>query len=192
MPITPSAITLSILAASPDLQGTVWRSVAAAVGIGVAAWAQIPSNLAMQGITAGAAGSGVVTGKFSVVPVPLPVPASMAAAGLVGVNAASVGRGVGIGVANAFNASATYVGASVGVGTGTDVSKVSLSNGPSLVLALSAACASVGLTGVNITRLCAGMGPGIVALLLTGTGVGVVAGPVGPAPGAGTSISRIL
>lgn len=192
MPLAPSTITQAILAAGPDLRGPVWAKLATMIGIGVTAWAIIPANLALQGVTAGAAGSGAVTGKVFVVPAPLPVPAAVALASLLGPVAPNAARAVGLGVAAAFNASAAYQGVSVGVGTGTDVSKVSLANGPSLVTALGLAATTTGMTGVDISRICAGLGPGIASLLLTGTGTGVVAGPVGPAPGAGTSLSRVF
>lgn len=191
MPLTPSILTHAIIASGPDLIGVEWPRVARFVGIAVAAWAPVPGNIVLQGVTTGAAGSGAVTGKVSIIPAPLIVPAQVLTT-LFGVKAAAVGRAVGLGIATAFNASAAYQGASVGVGSGTDVSKVTVVNGSSLVLALSAAAATTGLTGVNIARLCAGLGPGIANLLLTGTGIGVVAGPVGPSPGVGTSISRVF
>lgn len=192
MPVAPTPITQAILLAGPDLRGPSWVRLATVIGVAVAAWAQVPSNLALQGITAGAAGSGVVAGKVSVVPAPLPVPAAMALAALLGVDAATVARAVGLGVAAAFNSTAAYQGVSVGVGSGTDVSRVSLSNGPGLVTALCLAATTSGMVGIDVPRVMAGLGPGIAALLFTGTGVGVVAGPVGPAPGAGTSISKVF
>lgn len=192
MALTPPMITAAIAAAGPELKGIVWVRLTVVLGIAVATWAQVPANLAMQGVTTGAAGSGVVTGKMAVTPAPLPVPAAVSAATVVGLDAASVARAVGLGVAAAFNASATYQGVSVGVGSGTDVSKVSLSNGPSLVAAIQAAALSTAFGGVVMPRVATGLGTGIAALLLTGTGIGVVAGPVGPAPGAGTSVSRVF
>jgi hypothetical protein len=191
LPLTAPTLSQAIIAAGPDLKGVLFARVATFIGIGVATWALVPANLALQGVTTGAVGSGTVMGKMYVVPAPLPVPAQ-ALTVLFGVQASSVARAVGLGIAAGFNASAAYQGASVGVGTGSDISKVSLANGPSLVLALSAAAASTGLVGVDIARLCAALGPGIATLLLTGTGTGVVAGPVGPSPGAGTSISRVF
>jgi hypothetical protein len=190
MPLTPPAIAQAIVAAGPDLKGVLFPRLATFVGVAVAAWAQVPANLALQGVTVGAVGSGAVAGKVYVVPAPLPVPAQVLEV-LFGVQAPAVGRAVGLGIAAAVNATATYQGVSVGVGSGTDVSKVSLANGPALVLALSASAATTGLVGVDVARLCAGLGPGIADLLLTGSGVGVVAGPVGPSPGAGTSTSRV-
>lgn len=192
MALSSTLITQSILAAGPDLRGPNWNLVAVAVGAGVFAWALSPSSLALGGVTTGATGSGAVLGKLSVVPAPLPVPVAAAVAGLLGLVAPSVARAVGLGVAAAFNASAQYRGASVGVGSGTDLSKVVVSNGPALVASLAASAASSGLRGVDVGTLCAGLGTGLAALLGTATGVGVVAGPVGPAPGVGTSISGVF
>ena len=191
MPLTPSTISQAILASGPDLQGVLFARVAVAVGIGVSTWALLPANLALQGVTVGAVGSGTVTGKVFLVPNPLIVPAHFLTV-LFGVQAPAVARAIGLGVAAAVNAEAGYQGVSVGVGTGTDISKVSISNGPALVLALAAAMTTTGLLGTEVSQLCAGLGPGIANLLLTGTGTGVVAGPVGPSPGAGTSISRVF
>ena len=192
MPLSPNAITQAILSAGSDLKGPSWVQLATAIGIAVASWAQLPANLAIQGVTVGGAGTGTVTGKLSVTPSALPVAASVAAAGLIGVNAASLSRAVGLGIAAAFNGSATYQGVSAGVGTGTDISKVVTANAPSLIAALGLAASSTGLVGVNISRICTGLGPGIATLLLTGTGAGVVTGPTGPAPGSGTSVSRVF
>lgn len=191
MPLTAPTITQAIIAAGPDLTGVLFPKVALVVGVATASWALIPANLALQGVTAGAVGGGTVTGRLVVVPSPLPVPLQ-ALTTLFGVQAPAVARAVGMGVAAAVNASAAYQGVSAGVGSGSDVSKVSLSNGPALTLALAASAASAGLTGVGVARLCAALGPGIANLLLTGTGVGVVTGPVGPSPGVGTSISRVF
>ena len=190
MPVVASAVTAAILAAGPDLTGSSFIRLATVVGIAVSAWAPVPANVILQGVTAGAVGAGTVTGKLYVGPAPLPVSAS-ALAVLFGNVAPSVARAIGVGVANALNASALYQGASVGVGTGTDVSKVSSANGVSLVAALSLAATSTVFSGVDVPRICAALGPGIAALLLTGSGVGVVAGPVGPSPGAGTSTSWV-
>lgn len=174
------------------MQGPAWIQLAGVIGSAVFAWSQSPSNLSLQGVTTGVAGGGFVTGTIFVRPIPLPVSASLDAAGLVGVDAALIGQAVGIGVATTFSASATYQGTSAGVGSGTDVSRISVANGPALVLALNAAAATAGLRGVSVPRISTGLGPGIAALLLTGTGTGVVSGPSGPAPAVGTSISRVF
>lgn len=192
MALSPSSITQAVLAAGPDLRGPVWTRLASVVGVAIATWSRMPSNMALQGATVGAVGSGAVTGKVFVVPAPLPVPAAVTLASLLGLDAAIVARAIGMGTASAFNATASYQGVSIGVGSGTDVSRVNLSNGSSLVAALCLAATSSGMVGVEIPRVMAGLGPGIAALLHTGTGIGVVAGPVGPLPGAGTSISRVF
>lgn len=192
MPITGPAITASILAAGPTLKGPVWPRIALMVGTAVGAWAQLPSNLSLQGVTTGVAGAGVVTGKFSVIPAPLPVPAAFASTGFQGFDVPVLTSAIGLGVANAFNALAAYQGASAGVGTGADVSKVIVSNGPSLILLLNAVAGSQGLVGYDMPRLSSALGSGIATLLATGTGVGVVTGPAGPAPAVGTSFSRVF
>ncbi len=190
MPVVAPAVAAAILAAGPDLTGSSFTRLATVVGIALSAWAPVPANVVIQGVTTGAAGAGAVTGKLYVVPAPLPVSAS-ALAVLFGNIAPSVARAIGVGVANALNASALYQGASAGVGSGADVSKVSFANGMSLVAALSLAATSTAFSGVDVPRICAALGPGIAALLLTGSGIGVVAGPVGPAPGVGTSLSWV-
>lgn len=192
MPLAGPAITSAILAAGPTLKGPVWGRLAVAVGTAVGAWALVPANLSMQGVTTGVVGTGVVNGKFSVIPAPIPLPASFSGTGLVGFDASVMATAIGLGVANAFNASAAYQGTSAGVGTGTDVSRVLVSNGPSLVTLLNTTAASQGLLGGDMPRLSTAIGTGVATLLTTGTGVGVVTGPGGPAPAGGTSFSRVF
>lgn len=191
MPLTPASISAAIQAASPDLKGTVWAALTAAIGVGIVAWAANPVNMALTGVTSGTTGVGKVTGKFSVVPAPLPVSAAVSAAGLVGFNAATVARAVGMGVANAFNSNALYQGVSAGVGVGADTAKVSTSNSTALVQALSTALTAVGITGMNAQPIASALGTGLAALLATGTGIGVVAGGSSPIPAAGTSTSKV-
>jgi hypothetical protein len=191
MALAGPAITSAIIAAGPTLKGADFLKIASAVGNGVASWALIPANLALQGVTTGVVGGGVVNGKVFVVPAPL-VPGSVASVGLLGMMAPTLAQAVGIGVATAFNASAQYQGVSSGVGVGTDVSKVSVANGPSLILMLQGVMNSSGLVGGDVPRLASGLGTGIAALLLTGTGAGAVTGPAGPSPAGGTSISRVF
>lgn len=192
MPITGPAITASILASGPTLKGPAWPRLAIMVGTAVGFWAQLPTNLALQGVTTGVAGAGVVTGKLTITPAPLPLPASFASTGFKGFDVPGVASAIGFGVANAFNSLAAYQGASAGVGTGADVSKVTVSNGPSLILLLNTVAGSQGLVGYDIPRLSSALGTGIATLLATGTGVGVVTGPAGPAPAVGTSFSRVF
>jgi hypothetical protein len=166
--------------------------MATAVGTAVVVWSVIPVNLGMVGVTSGVAGGGLVNGKVTVVPQPLPVTGAAASAGLVGFLSPSVTRAIGMGVATAFSASAQYQGASVGVGVGSDISKIAIANPATLTATLQAVMSSSGMLGLNVPRLSIALGTGISALLLTGTGVGVVTGPAGPSPGAGTSLSRVF
>jgi hypothetical protein len=192
MALTAPAVTGAILAAAPELKGVDWFRLATAVGSAVVIWAVIPANLALVGVTTGAAGSGVANGKVSMVPQPLPVPAAAVASGLLGFVSPSMTRSIGMGVAIAFSASAQYQGVSVGVGTGSDVSKIVLANPATLISTLQAVLNGSGLLGVNIPQLAVALGTGIPTLLLTGTGIGVVTGPAGPAPAVGTSTSRVF
>lgn len=191
MPLDPSKIALAIQAAGPEIQGPVWARFTLAVGIGFSAWALTPGNVMVTGVTTGAAGVGAVVGKLSVVPFPLPVNMSMSAATVLGLDATPIGRAVGMGVCTTINTSATYVGVSSGVGMGADVSKVGYADIPNLMLALSSAFAGMGYTGSDVARLSSGLAPGLTVLLLTGSGVGIVSGPVGPSPAVGVSTSQI-
>lgn len=192
MPLTAPVITSAILAAGPGLTGVVWPRLVSVIASAIVVWAPIPANLTLTGVTTGTVGSGMVNGKVFVAPTALPVSGAFLAADIAGVNATRIAQALGIGVANAFTLSAQYQGTSVGVGVGSDVSKVTLTNGPFLTAAIVAAATAQGIVGPFIGRLSVGIGNGIAALLLSGTGVGVVTGPTGPSAAAGTSLSRIF
>lgn len=192
MPLSAPTITAAILAAGTDLRGPSWFRLAPVIGAAVYAWSQIPGNLVVSGVTVGVAGGGSVFGTLVVPPNPVPVEAAAAAAGLLGFAAPMLARAIGVGVATAFSTSGTYIGVSAGVGTGTDVSHIVSANGPALIAAITAAAGASGVLGVNVPRIASGLGTGIAVLLLTGSGVGVVTGPSGPSPAAGTSISRVF
>jgi len=192
MALSPSLITNSILAAGPELQGTVWKQLTAALGSAVAAWARSPVNLSLLGATAGVVGSGQVLGKLTVSPAPLPVNLSVSGHSLLGPNAAMVGRAVGVGVGNAFNSTASYRGASVGVGVGSDVSRVVISNGVTLTTLIVGEAAAFQIQGPNMGILASALGNGIAAMMLTGTGLGAVTGVGGPSAAAGTSKSSVF
>jgi len=192
MALSASLITTSILAAGPELQGFVWRQIAAALGSAVNSWALSGANLTLLGATTGVIGSGTVLGKFQVNPAPLPVPLSMEGHFLLGPNAGIVGRAVGVGVATAFNSGASYRGTSMGVGVGTDASKVVVSNGSTLTTLIRGTAASMGIQGVNMGVLSGAFGTGIATLLLAGTGLGSVTGVGGPSAAVGTSRSSVF
>jgi hypothetical protein len=192
MPLTPQAITAAIRTAAPDLQGPDFQRLAVVLGNAISAWAVLPANVVVRGTTAGAAGAGVVSGNLAVVPQAVILNNAFAGAGLLGPNGQQVARAVGIGVANAFTTSALYVGASAGVGSGTDASRISFANASTLTAAILAAGQGLGIAGNDFATLAAAVGTGVAALLLTATGIGAVAGPSGPAPAAGTSISKVV
>jgi hypothetical protein len=192
MPVTPSAVTGAIIAAGPTLKGPDWIRLASVLGIATTTWIQSPSNLAMQGVTVGAIGAGAVSGKFLMAPVPIIVPGVAASAGLLGFISPQMASAVGMGVGISFNASANYFGASAGVGAGTDISKVVFSNPATLAALIVAVGAAQGMVGFDLPRLAGAYGSGIASLFLTGTGAGAVAGPAGPLPSGGTSISRVI
>lgn len=192
MPLAPPLISASISAATPDLPGPDFQRLSVLLGVAIFSWAIVPSNIVVQGVTTGAAGAGAVVGTINVPPVPLPVNGTFAAAGLLGPNGQQMARGIGVGVALAFTANAQYVGASAGVGAGTDISKITFANPATLTAAILAAAPAVGFAGANLGQIATAVGTGVSALLLTGTGVGGVAGPVGPAPAVGTSVSKVV
>ena len=193
MPLTAPNLTSAILSASPDLTGITWSRIVLGISQGVCGWIVLPANLAFSGVCTGVVGSGTVTGKLFITPVSLPVSASMTAGGMVGRDAAAMARSVGVGLCTAIGSTGAYQGVAAGVGTGTDVSRVSVSNGSSLVLSLAGAFQAAGITGVLAGRLATGLGPGIAAMLQTGlTGTGACTGPGGPSAAAGTSVSRFV
>lgn len=192
MALTPPTITAAIIAAAPDLPGPDFLRIATLLGVSITSWAQLPSNVVVQGVTSGVAGSGAVTGKLFVAPQPVPVNAAFAGASLLGINAQQMARGIGVGVGTAFTSSAQYVGVSAGVGTGSDISKITFANPSTLTAAILAAAPGLGFGGPAMPVFAAAVGTGVSTLLLTGTGTGAVAGPGGPVPAAGTSISKVL
>lgn len=192
MPLTPPILTAAISAATPDLPGPDFQRLSLLLGVAIAAWVQVPSNVVVQGVTAGAAGSGPVYGKLFVPPNPASFNAAFAGAGLLGVNGQQMARGIAVGVATAFTGSGTYVGVSAGVGAGTDISKITFVNGPALTAAILAAAPGVGFAGFVMPAFAAAVGTGMAGLLIQGTGTGAVGGPGGPAPTTGTSVSKVV
>jgi len=165
--------------------------IAGAVGIAVMRWSVLPANVTVLGAVVGAAGTGVVTGKFYLPSVPLPVSSSLAAAGVLGALSPQVATAVGVGIGNAYTASAGYRGASVGA-VGAEVSKVSFANPATLVQGLIQSFAAFQIRGPTAGTLAMGLGSGIAAMFLTGTGTGFATGAAGPTPGTGISRSSLL
>jgi len=175
------------------LIGPSFFKLAGAVGNGVSGWlAATYGATIMTGSSIGVVGVGSVVGKVGVFPNPGLVIGALSAAGLVGPSAIKIGIAVGIGVPTALNVGGIYLGTSVGVGFGADVSKVTFANAALLIPMLSASMAASQMVGLNAQKLAIGLGNGISLLVMTGAGVGAVAGPVGPAPGTGVSTSYII
>lgn len=193
MPLEPTIISGAILTANPNLTGPTWLQFVALLSAAIAAWAQTPGNIVVNGVTTGAIGSGTVTGKLAVKPDPLPITSAEGAALLVGIVAPQVALAIGVGVANAFTAQAAYAGVSTGVGAGTDAVVGVVPNPATLTASITAVMASAGFVGVSVPQMAAALGIGIAGLLASGTtGVGAVTGVGGPSPAGGTSVSQVV
>lgn len=191
MAVLPPALASTILAAGPEFKGPDFTQLATVYSIAVTTWWQSPTNLVVNGVTTGTVGGGVVNGKLFISPDPSPMVAAFAPAGLAGPLAPLLGRALGVGLASTINASGQYVGVSVGVGAGSDIVTALVSNTPALT-GIFMTSSLPRLAGFDTRKLAVALSVGTSAMLLTGRGTGVVTGPTGPAPAAGTSISRVV
>lgn len=191
MPITAEVVGTAILAADPSLAGPVWTEFVLALGRAIQIWAVTPGNVVLQGTVTGAAGGGVVIGKFYLNPVPLPMPPNTAAVGLLGFQTSALALAVGLGVGNSMNATAMYKGVAAGA-VGADISKVVSANPATLSALIVGSLAGQNIKGPLVVQLAMGLANGISTMVLTGGGSGVAAGPAGPAPSVGTSTSSLL
>lgn len=201
MPLNPALIYAELSAARASggfpFAGFKFDQFASGVANGVAAWAiGQPQNVALQGISTGAVGSGVVALPTTRVFVPPTVPLMVAAfsgAGYNGPLAPSLATVVTIGLSGAFTKFAGYTGPVVGVGAGQDVAKVIVANPatlqPLLASSLLGSLGGLGPSGVSLT---VGLANGIAGLILLGVGTGTIIGSPGPGPGSGTSTSVIV
>lgn len=193
MPTIAPALTSAIIAAGPSLKGPTFFKVAAAVGQGVATWLKTgPAAVVMVGSANGTAGGGTVNGKVFCAPVVPAMVSAFAGQGMVGPTAGKLAAAITMGVSNNINATGTYKGAAVGVGAGADVAKVTFANAATLATILVGSFASKGMVGPSAIKLSTAIAIGTCAVLMTGTGTGVVTGPTGPAPGTGLSTCSIL
>lgn len=193
MALSSAIIQTSIQAADPGLQGTLWLQITALLGTAITSWAQVPSNVVLQGITAGSAGSGVTFGKLVVRPQALPVSQATTAAGFMGINGVRMARAIGIGIANAFTAVGTYRGISTGVGVGTDTLSIVTANSVTLASTIMATATGFDFSGPLLPQFAAAYGTGIASLISLETrGTGIVTGVGGPSPASGTSISQVV
>ena len=182
MAIAGASITSAILAAGSGIMGQTLPTLARVVGNAVGSWAKSPINVLVVGNTVGQAGSGTVTGKLFLSPSAPIILGGLNGAGVQGQTASMIAAAVAIGVATAFTSSAQYTGVSAGVGNGTDISTVKSTN-PATLIPLIAA----GFQGTSGFMVAQGLGNGIADLIKTATGIGVVTGAGGTAPGTGTT-----
>lgn len=198
MPINPEQVASIIEASAPFPGGPTWPILCRAIGLSLATWMLVPSNVKITGVTAGSAGSGIVTGGLSIPPSPVLIASALRASGVNGTTVDLLSSAVAIGVSNALTGTARYMGSSSGVSAGTDVSKVTLANPVSLLplleLNFRSLCASLGGYGPFHPGILPGLATGLAAMILLGgtvpgTGVVVPAGSVSPYPAVGTSPS---
>lgn len=194
MAVVSAAITSAILAASqgpfPGSQNL--PKIASAVGRSLPLWLPLSTNVLAQGVTSGVAGVGTVNGKLFVSGGAGLVVAALAQAGLVGPTGIGIGTAVGTGVASVLNASAQYIGASPGVGVGSDVTKVSFTNGATLIGLLFPNLQAVLVRGPLSSQLATGLGNGIAQMMSTGYGFGGVVGSPSPIPAVSTSLNTVF
>ena len=192
MPISGTAITTSIIAnGALSLRGPQFRRVAKVVGKSVATWIKLQTNVLILGSTNGAAGGGPVVGKLGFVPILPAMTAGFAASGLVGPSARKLAFAIAKGVSANLNITAGYRGQATGA-IGADISKVVFANHPTLVAILRINMGSQMLFGISSTALCNGIATGVAAIVMTGFGTGVAAGPAGPVPMTGISRSKVF
>ncbi len=192
MPVNGNLIANAIIASgASSLNGPQFRRLAKAVGKSVAYWIKFQTNVLIIGSTNGAAGGGPVTGKLFFTPVLPAMVASFTASTLTGPSARKVAFAIGKGVVTSLNATAGYRGQSTGA-IGADVSKVTFVNPATLIPILKTNMASQRLVGLSTNLLATAIANGVTAIVLTGGGTGVAAGPAGPAPSTGISRSKVF
>ena len=188
MPVIGPQLAANIRACSPNT-GVGWIMLTEGIGLGVQNWINSnPVNVMLVGSTNGSAGAGTVSGKLYCPPAPPLVIGACAGAGMTGVMMSSLATSVSIGLSNTINQTGFYMGSSVGVSGGADASKALISNAPTLMPMLYGGMTAVGMTGVTVPMLAAGLGNGIALNLALMFGTGIVA-PVAPAPAAATGAS---
>lgn len=192
MPVSGNVIANAIIASgAASLNGPQFRRLAKAVGRSVARWIKFQANVLIVGSTNGAAGGGPVTGKLFFVPALPAMVGAFTASSLTGPSARKVAFAVARGVYSALSATAGYRGQSTGA-IGADICKVVFANPATLIPILKANMASQKLIGFSTNLLATAIANGVAAIVMTGTGTGVAAGPAGPAPSTGISRSKVF
>lgn len=163
--------------------GAPYDLLASGIANGVVQWGvNNPMNLALKGVSVGAAGVGIIqypSSSIVVSPNVGLVVAGLTGAGVKGALALSLATAVATGISQGFMTSAQYVGTSATVGAGQDISKITTANASVLVGILNMTLrASLG-SGPAISMMASGLGVGIASQLLMGTGTATIT----PAPG---------
>lgn len=192
MPVTGIIIANAIYANGlRSFSGSQYRVLCDAIGTSIASWIKLQANVVVVGSTNGAAGGGTVTGKLAFVPVIPAMSAAFTANTLVGPSAKKLAFAISKGVQSSLTASAEYRGQSTGA-IGADISKVVFANPATLIPILKSNMGAKRLLGLSTTLLASAIATGVVAIVMTGTGTGVAAGPAGPAPSTGISRSKVF
>lgn len=200
MALTPPVIYSSLAAARTagtfPFGGAAFDQFALGLATGVSTWAiSQPYNLALIGASSGTAGAGVIQPLTTRLIVPANVAvvyAACLAAGLNGPLGQALASVVASGLSAAFTTAGQYVGSSAGVGVGVDVSKVVVANPATLTAALMSGLSSYMGGGGAMPMMATGLANGIVALLLGGTGTGIVTGTPSIAPAVGVTNSVVV
>ncbi len=198
--VPASAISLAIRGSATFAGGPTWPLLCDAIGNAVSAWAVVPGNILILGVTNGVIGAGTVTGLLQITGPASIMAETLTSGGLVGATASQLGLAIGLGLISSLSGQLTYVGVSTGVGSGIDLSAVTQANAYTLapILRLNHAplTAGFGGSGAQLPAFYDAISVGIAAMLLTGmtvpgSGVVVPSGPLGPGGSVGTSLNTV-
>jgi len=202
MALTPNLIQAAILAnrssGSFAFLGIPFDQMALGIGVGLSSWAvSQPSNLSLTGIATGVAGAGsivTVTSRILVPPTVTAVSSGLVGAGMLGPVSPALATTITLGISQVFNTYAQYFGLVAGVSNGADVSRITVANPSTLIVALQSALAGSMGSGPALSLLATGLGVGLTNLLLLGTGQATVAGVPSypPVPATTSTLSVVV
>ena len=181
-------------AAPFSMSGEAFNNLAWGIAEGVADWIDNPINVALIGLSEGAAGFGIIENhstRLYLAPVIPLVSGGLTTAGFEGPLKSSLSIVVTLAIAHAVTQFGGYTGVCPTVSVGTDASKVVMANPGPLVVGLNASLARHQMTGPAANQMAMGLGLGIAALVLTAFGTGKVTGVAGPLPSTGPSFSKV-
>jgi hypothetical protein len=164
--------------------------MAQGVGLAIAAWVPLQTNVMVKGVTTGLVGSGSVSGTLQFV-ISGQIQAAFGSSGINGPSAPGIALMVENGLSSSL-ISAQYIGLSVGVGSGTDISKINQANSSTLISLLLGNLKGMDIDGISTSLWVPALASGVSAIFLTGFGFGSVSGIGVNFPSSGTSISTVL